>query len=281
MNRTAVIITGQPRTFAHCWKTQREAVFRKLDDPHFFISFARSPTQEADETDGALCALARQYPGRVHWENVEQPAMPEELRARFEAESFHAPWYRSVPVEAIWKQFWHLGRGWEMFNEIIGKDDWPASFTRFVRIRPDLHFHNWTKPREVLRGETTDEKMTRWLLDPMPSEQFRTANGVYAPWWGSWGGCPDRFAYIVGGDAACAYFNVFNHIKHLLNLGCAYHPETMLARALELAGVPVHQTMDAEFMTIRVKGDSRPHDKASYSNRDILNYINARTQNSQ
>lgn len=245
--KTAVIITGQARTFAHCWKTQREAVFRKLDDPTFFVSVV-------DDAEGRAMhdTLNAAYPGKVYFELPQQPAMPEEQRERFEAESFHAPWFRSVPVEAIWKQFWHLARGWEFAIQHSRNIE---EFERFVRIRPDLHFHNWTHPE---------------------ANRISPTNRVYSPWWGSWGGCPDRFAYIAGYEAAQQYFNVFYRINELLAEGCAYHPETMLARALERAGVNVYQTMDAEFMTVRVKGDSRPHDKASYSNRDILNYINAR-----
>ncbi len=241
MSATAVIITGQPRTFAHCWKTQREAVFRKLENPHFFISFAGDVTID---DEAAVAVLKESYP--VYFEKVEQPQMPEENRARYEGASIWAPYFRSVPVEGIWKQFWHLARGWEFFTE---RQPMPV-FGAYVRLRPDLHFHNFKEPRRSLQ---------------LP--------GVYTPWWGSWGGIPDRFAYIVGHGAAEQYFNVFHKLNELLAEGCAYHPETMLGRAMERAGVRVFETMDAEFTTIRMKGDKRPHDAPVYTPRDWARVI--------
>lgn len=266
---TAVIITGQARTFAHCFKTQREAVFRKLEDPHFFISFAPmlgNNQVEFEETARTVEALLVAYPGRVFVEHVDQPAMPEDLRERFEAASYHAPYFRSVPVEAIWRMFWHLSRGWEFYLQAPRA----VTCTNFLRIRPDSHFHTWTPPRE---------RVLRYRGDLAPPPEWYVPPGVHVPWWGSWGGVPDRFAYIVGLDAAAQYFNVFHRINELLADGCAYHPETMLARTLERAGVRVHETMDAEFTTIRTKADlaaGRKHDVPVYNNRDILNYVNAR-----
>lgn len=262
MSATAVIITGQLRTFAHCWKTQREAVFRKLENPYFFVSVDR----EEDAIEAMAILQPKYGVDRVFVEFVEQPPMPEENRERYEAESWHAPWYRSVPVDGIWKQLWHLARGWEFFNECDANPKCPPlpDFDRFVRIRPDLHVHNWTPPQ---------------IVEPFGPDYHPYPATVFVPWWCSWGGCPDRFAYIVGADAAAQYFNVFHRINELLAEGCAYHPETMLARALERAGVRVHHTMDAEFTTIRTKEDlakGKQHDKPSYSNRDVFNYINAR-----
>lgn len=261
---TAVVLTGHARTFAHCWKTQRAAVYRKLENPTFFVSVV-------DDADGRAMhdVLVAAYPGKVYFELTQQPEMPEELRERFEAESWHAPWYRSVPVEAIWKQFWHLARGWGMVEANAGSDGLAydvRNFDYFVRIRPDLHFHNWMPPRRIhIRGDG--------------AYSHEVSSGVHAPWWGSWGGCPDRFAFISGHHAASQYFNVFHQINQLLDEGCAFHPETMLARALERTGVRVHQSMDAEFTTIRTKealAAGRQHDKPSYSNRDVFNYVNAR-----
>lgn len=274
MSATAVILTGHARTFAHCWKTQREAVYRKLENPTFFVSVV-------DDADGRAMhdVLVNAYPGKVYFELTQQPEMPEELRERFEAESWHAPWYRSVPVEAIWKQFWHLARGWGMVEANAGTDNFSDDinkFSYFVRIRPDLHFHNWTKPKEV---QTGGQRPSDHRTDVAPPPKWFTPAGVYAPWWGSWGGCPDRFAFISGAYSAKQYFNVFHRINELLAEGCAYHPETMLARALERAGIRVHQSMDAEFTTIRTKealAAGRQHDKPSYSNRDVFNYVNAR-----
>jgi len=126
----------------------------------------------------------------------------------------------------------------------------------YVRIRPDLHFHNFKMPLFPIKGS------------------------VYVPFWGSWSGIPDRFAFIHGSAPAHAYFNYFKRIDELIAMGCPFHPETMHAAALELAGVAVSESINCEFTTIRTKQDleaGRHHDKAVYTTQDIFRYIEQRT----
>lgn len=243
---TAVLISGQTRTFKHCYPTQRWGVYRKLNNPHFFVSVTD------DEQAADTLRLQEDYPGRVWIEKVQQPAPHDVVDHSYAPLAGHAPWGISVPPIAIFRQAWALRRVWQFFEEIICNTPIDAlpGFSTFVRIRPDLHIHNFTLP-----------------TGQMP---------VYAPWWGSWGGCPDRLAVIHTMDAARAYFTMFDQIDTLLRAGCPFHPETMLAAALELGGIAVSQTLDAEFTTIRMAGDKRPHDKPSYSNRDVFRYLNER-----
>lgn len=248
MNATAVLICGQTRTFKHCYPTQREAVFRKLNNPHFFVSVAQ------DEQAQQIDLLKADFP-HVYVEHVTQPDLDEVSAERYLKASAHAPWGISVPVVGIYRQAWALKRCWDFFNLVtddqVGESE--VEFTDFVRIRPDLHVHNFTLPT------------------PRQPEEL-----VFAPWWGSWGGIPDRLAFIHGHLAAEAYFTMFDQIEKMLTLGCAFHPETMLARALELGKIPMRQTLDAEFTTIRMPDDKRPHDKPSYSNRDVFRYVTER-----
>lgn len=250
---TAVVITGQTRTFAKVWKSQREAVFRKLDDPYFFVSVVD------DENVPAIENLTMHYgPRRVFLETFEQIAWSADVVAIWKEATKHAPYQPSASVEAIAWQLHNLMRGFELFSRIAERLVPEVKFDKFVRIRPDLHFHYWTPPFGI----------------------YDNGPGVHLPWWGSYGGAPDRFAYIVGAESARAYFLTWQVVEKLLADGCAFHPETLLGRSLELAGVPVFQTMDAEFSTLRTDADlanGRQHDVPSYRARDIYRLVKSLT----
>lgn len=250
---TAVLISGQARTFDVCFKSQRWAVYRKLHDPHFFVSI------QDDAQAGMMDRLTDEYGAdRVFIERVKQPELTDEQRRIFEEASKNGvAWGIAGKVDGIYKQLWNMARVWDFMVKICGDETgpvYPGSFKRFIRIRPDLYFHNFTPP-----------EMPPGMRDV-----------VTVPWWGSWGGIPDRFAVIDGYGPAFAYFTTFHRIADLITAGCPFHPETMLGYNLEREAVHVEQLLDAEFTTIRMPGDSRPHDKAVYSNRDVFRYVNAR-----
>lgn len=244
---TAVLISGQTRTFAHCFANQQWNLFRKLDDPYFFCSV----TDDADV--GALEQLTRFYTAkRVFVEHVTQPQLPE--LPEYQLAQRHSGWKPSVPNQAILRQAWHLARVWDFMKTEYTPEN---MFRSFVRIRPDLHFHNCALPKFPVMGT------------------------VYTPFWGSWGGIPDRFAFIAGHAAAEQYFNYFHKINELIAEGCPFHPETMLGAALERSGVAVRQTLNCEFTTIRTADDiakGRQHDRAAYTTQDIFRYIEARLE---
>lgn len=240
---TAVLISGQARTFSHCFANQLWNVYRKLDDPYFFVSVAD------DENAASMDQLLTKYgKGRVFLERIAQPELPE--KPEYELAQRHSGWKPSVPTQAILRQAWHLARVWELMEMTSAKTALP-SFKEFVRIRPDLHFHNCELPR------------------------FPYSGAVYTPFWGSWGGIPDRFAFMTGSATAEQYFNYFHKINEFVAEGCPFHPETMLAYALERAGIAVLQTINCEFSTIRTKEElakGRQHDKAVYTTQDILRH---------
>lgn len=240
---TAVLISGQTRTFKHCFKTQKWGLFRKLVNPHFFVSVA-------DDKQAADVEVLRDHFPVVHIERVVQPTLDVDTATRFTEAARHAPYGIAATAQGIYAQLWALARVWEFFE---AKNDPAFNYQYYLRIRPDLHIHYFTPPRTMMLN----------LRD----------NHVYVPHWGSWGGIPDRCAFIQGHLAAGHYFNAFHRIEELLAIGCPFHPETLLAAALERAAVPVHQTLDAEFTTIRLPGDKRPHDAPSYNMRDMMGFV--------
>jgi hypothetical protein len=217
--RTAVLYSGQARTFRRCLPSQFWQVLRKLPDPHFFCSVA-------DDADANDMELLRKNYEHVEVEKVTQPEIPEPQGAT----TFHqlaTPYTISVPVQAVLKQLWSLNRVWEFFNEKHTGD-----YDLFVRIRPDLFFHHFEVPAE-------------WPIQR-----------CLAPWWGSYSGVNDRFAILSPG-AAEAYFTGFVHLSEMLAEGCPLHPESLVAYAMERAGVRISRTLDAEFSTLRKPDDPR------------------------
>jgi hypothetical protein len=220
MSKTAVLISGQMRTFSHCLPSLYWNVFRKLKDPHFFVSCAD------DEQASSAYMLELHYPGKVHIEIVKQPTLPEPHKSYAD----HAPYAISVPIQNILRQLWHYNRVWEFFNEVTGE---LKDFTAFVRCRPDLFFHRFDAPAE-----------------PLPHEFL----GV---WKARCGGVNDRFA-IMGPKAAEAYFTAFPRLQSLLDLGCPLHPESIQQAAMEFEGVGIRNRLTCEFTTVRFNGKNDP-----------------------
>lgn len=219
--KTAVIITGQARTFELTRKTLDWCLFRKLPEPHFFVSVAD------DKHADSLKWLGEKYP--LHFEKHSQPEIEEPKEPNLD---LHSGWPRSATIQNILKQFWALERGWEFFNELR-----PAEhFDLFVRCRPDL-----------------------WMQDiKLPKMEDVFSNDCWTPWWGTFGGINDRLA-IMGWGAACAYFPVFSERQEIWKEGCPLHPETMHAHALRRKGVNVIPRLLAEFQICRLPDAEHQH----------------------
>ena len=106
------------------------------------------------------------------------------------------------------------------------------AFETVIRIRPDLWIHRFQKP-----------------VDPDTDE-------AVLPWWGKFGGMNDRLA-IISRRAAPTYFGLYDMIPTLLEHGCPFHPETLLAETLRLSGMVVSNTLLTEFSTERMDGSRR------------------------
>ena len=224
--KTAVIISGQTRTFRHCWRTLHWCLFRKLPKPHFFVSVA-------DDAAAPDMDLLRQRFEHVHIEYVTQPeiAPPDrELGA-------HSGWVWHAPVDAILKQLWALQRGYHYFRECAG--DGLKGFDLIVRCRPDL----WAQDIELPRDDGTG-----WVPQEGPCVG---RNDCWTPWWSSFGGVNDRMA-IMGPDAAPHYFGTFSNREILWDMGCPLHTETMIKASLELGSVTLYPRLQAEFRICRL-----------------------------
>jgi hypothetical protein len=232
---TAVLIYGQARTFRECYASQRWQIYRKLEDPHFFVSV------EDDEQAGDMDLLRRDF-ANVHIQHVKAPTLPEPAQTNADA----APYANSVPIQHILKQFWHASECWRFFVSVTPK----TSFASFLRIRPDSRVILWESPSAI-------------------------APGVWVPWWGNYGGAADRMAFIQGSMTAHRYFTVLDDINILLAMGCPLHPESLLAAKLEQTQTPLFRTLNAEFDTIRLPGDGRPHVRPVYYAGDVFRYVRA------
>ena len=217
--KTAVILTGQARSFRYTFKTLDWCLFRKLPNPHFFVSVA-------DDAQAPDMDLLRERYENVHIEYVKQPESIPEPEGNLDQ---HAGWFRSASVQSILKQFWALQRGYEFFSEHSTK------FDQFVRCRPDL-----------------------WCQDiRLPMNFFVGSDYCHTPWWSTFGGVNDRMA-IMGAQAAEHYFKVFSKRERLWATGCPLHPETMLRASLEEGGVTVIPKWLAEFRICRLPDKDHP-----------------------
>lgn len=229
--KTAVILSGQCRTFARTLPNLAWAVFSKLENPHFYASVAR------DADAGAIELLRERYPkAPIHIEVVEQPNLAEPSYST----SLHAPYAITPtrtpgvgPLQGILRQLWHNSQAWK-FAVKNGAAD--ADFV--VRCRPDLHFARFEMPSQ--------NSLTRPPL-------------AITPYWGNYGpGVCDRFA-VLGVCAAAAYFETYDTLPELLASGEPFHPETLVGASLRRAGCTISRTLLAEFAFCR-KPDAQHSD---------------------
>lgn len=216
--KTAVLISGQMRTFAKCYPTQKWQIFRHYGpDIHFFVSCKDDP-----QADSVRLLFA-------DYENVnaERYQDPTDLPAiRSESGAF-APYANATTHEKLMLQHWGNKRVWEFFASSADIE----SFQVVIRIRPDIWIHRFTPA-------------------------WPNFDGCLAPWWGKFGGINDRLA-IIGKFAAACYFSTYDVILQLLEKGCPFHPETLLAESLRMGGITTESTLLAEFSTERMDGSRR------------------------
>jgi hypothetical protein len=216
---TAVLISGQLRTFRQCLPGLNYHVFRKLKDPVFFVSCA-------DDGQAKDAELIRAIGHPTFIEVVKQPDFPD--ADKYLPAAQHAPYHISVPPLFILRQAWHMNRVHE-----FAQDNGAVECDTFVRCRPDL----WMQGFE-------DDRFTHQTGLPV-------ADYAWLPWWGRFGGANDRFA-IMGAKAALPYFTLYPQINTLLEMGCPFHPESLLLASLEKGNVKVNHTLNAIFSTLRL-----------------------------
>lgn len=234
---TAVIISGQMRTFARCYPTQRWMVYRhyqrpevrdqKSEDPHFFVSCL-------DDNNAESAELLRKHYANVHIEKWHDPQDLPEVPIEYGA---HAPYANAAGHAQLMLQHWGNKKAWEFFESEIGDQRSEVSpapvFNTIIRMRPDNFFHRFTPPFHNLMD---DDALT--------------------PWWGKFGGINDRFA-IMGYKAAKAYFNTYDKITELLAAGCPFHPESLVAASLLDSNISIFTNLMTAFSTLRISGEQR------------------------
>ena len=219
--KTAVLISGQLRTFKKCYPTQKWQIFRHYEpDIHFFASICND-AQAAD-----IELLQRDYPSvnvsvETYDDPTDLPIIPLEKGAS-------APYANAITHDKLMLQHWGNKKVWEFFASKVD----PNSFDTIIRIRPDLWIHRFRMP-----------------YGPDPNEAF-------LPWWGKFGGINDRLS-VMGIDAARFYFSVYDIIPILLKNGCPFHPETLVAESLRREGMRIRSELMTEFSTERMDGSRR------------------------
>lgn len=279
---TAVLISGQLRTFAKCWPTQRWHVLRHFADPHFFITVQDegANTAEATGPSGVLAQLCEEYGGdRVHLYFRKDPDLSEHLTPALAAAYHLAPYANAAPAHQLLLQHWYQNECWKFFQSQTSLQEAAESaetnlrgstsaisatsckkgldqFDTIIRLRADLWFHSFDLPHfkgPEFRHEETLEEAFRRVNHP---DKTPCAGECFTPPWGEFGGINDRFA-IMGPAAARYYFTVFDRIPELLASGCPFHPESLVAASLELGNVSLHRTLKTFFSTERLDGNRR------------------------
>lgn len=217
--KTAVIISGQMRTFKRCYPTQRWQVYRHYEpDIHFFVSCL-------DDENANSAELLLQHYENVHIEKYQDPTHLPEIPSQF---GDHAPYANATSHKHLMLQHWGNMKAWQFFWKVKGQNQ----FDVIIRTRADNLFHRFTAPGCPLFDH------------------------CFTPWWGKFGGVNDRFA-IMGYAAANAYFNTFSKIDVLLKLGCPFHPESLVAESMRQEGIVIRSSLMAHFSTLRTNGDLR------------------------
>jgi len=212
--KTAVIITGQARSFAYVHPNQNWYVYRKLPNPSFFVSVC-------DDSDSeTLKAIGKSYP--LKFERVKDPVFKEP--SNFNQLMFSGYGFGEGGAQGFYRQHWSLKRGWEFFQEQKGLEE----FDLIVRLRPDLWFQEFIAPDYSKIGD----------------------KDCLTPWWSTFSGVNDRFA-IMGNSAAKSYMTAYDKHQTLFDMGCPMHHETVIRAAMELDNINVIQRMTSFFLRCR------------------------------
>lgn len=232
--KTAILISGEARTFSTCWPLQSWQVFRHYPNLEFFVTVKREPAAAAFDV------LTRDYePGMVHIEQLDDPVL--EVTPAMATASRFAPYANAAPDAKLLLQHWSNRQVWGNF-ERNGRGE----YSTIIRMRADNWMHSFTPP-----------------VPPLASQ-------CIVPRWAGFGsGVNDRLA-VMGPRAAAAYFRTFDNIEELLARGCPFHPETLVGASVELEGCTIDRSLQTVFTTLRAPGDARPHRPAEIHVWDLL-----------
>lgn len=206
---TAVIYTGQARSFRDCYKTQYWALLRHLDNPIIYACV------EDDEQAGHL-ELLREWFERVY---IHRIRTPHDLPCPPDFTAAHTPYPLSTPVDRQTRVFYGVNEAYKFFQKAEAECGYFSD--TIIKLRPDLYF--------------------RSMKLPVLGIGF---NDVVSPWWGRYGGINDRMAFM-GRGAAKHFFGVYEKMDALLAAGCPMHGESLTAASCEEGGVKVRHELHA------------------------------------
>lgn len=232
--KTAVLISGQLRTFARCLPLQHWLVYRHFPQVEFFLVVQDTPDVQAVDDLRALYGA-----DRVHLDARPDPDLHAHITPALSAAWHRAPYANAAPAHQLLLQHWYQNECWKFFQRESGEQGEPGvgimpCFGTIIRMRGDNLFHSFEPP----------------------DKEALLFNTVHTPWWGRFSGLNDRFA-IMGEEAAGAYFTLYENIPTLLAAGCPFHPETLLKAQLEHHHVRIREDLKAEFSTLRMNNEQR------------------------
>ncbi len=229
-------MSGQLRSFAQCYPTQRWQVYRHYPDCHFFIV-----VQNNDQVN-SIQALRRDYgEDHVHAQFITDPTGLPQIAEEY---GRHAPYANAAPHNRLMMQHHYQLLVWQYFQEVRGD----KQFDTIIRMRPDNWMQGFTK-QDAYAGIW--DGWEGLMYEETAKARRAEENAVYSPHWGKFGGMNDRLA-IMTNKAAPIYFSLYNHIEALLKDGCPFHPESLLLAHLEKNNVKVRHTLNAMFGTLRL-----------------------------
>jgi hypothetical protein len=229
--KVAFIYSGAMRSFDKCWKNHAWQIWRHFPEAKFYCVTEDDEDASKVNLFGDRAAMVR---------TVKQPEMvipagcPDSWTPG--QPYMHEPYHISVDPRAVLGQLWMLREGWRLYEEAND----PADL--IIRIRPDLWFHSFERPR--------------WFTDSETILTDGRENIACVPWWGRFGGINDRFA-LLGSAAARHYFTTYDKIPAMIAEGAPLHPESLVATSMRRGLISICDDMKAEYSTLRKSGEMR------------------------
>lgn len=213
--KTAVLYSGHMRSFRHCLENHCHQVFRHFPEADYFLSTVE------DEDSSSVDLLKECFSGQVREISVHPLQPPFPLPPSVPADLARGDRKQGSPFEIVATPQGVIGQYWQLQNvwNLVPQDH---DYECFIRIRPDIYFHEFTRTA--------------------PSFEL----DAHLPWWGRWGGCNDRFG-LMGALAAEQYFTTFSRLTELTEMGCPLHPESLLKFSLERRGCVLHEKLKTSF----------------------------------
>ncbi|MEI7933086.1 MAG: hypothetical protein WCI21_08540, partial [Alphaproteobacteria bacterium] len=153
--KTAILMSGQFRTFTACLNTQHWHIYRRYPDLQFFVVMQNTP-----EAPGGVQLLKDRYGAdRVHARLIDDPTDLPPISLSF---GDYAPTVNAAPHERLLMQHWYQHQVLGLFQASGYQPD------VVIRMRGDNYFSNFDHTFQ------------------------QVPDAVHSPYWGRFGGINDR-----------------------------------------------------------------------------------------